>query len=103
MKKQTFSYYNAVVSLVKTNDIRVFQEHDIVAFVTYNQFGDIEGINFHYGVDVIDQDFKKPCPHVTEIFKRVSGDYSSHKDKSEDKRILKAIKLFTNAFIVGTL
>ena len=103
MKKQTFSYYNAVVSLVKTNDIRVFYSHDIVVFVTYNQLGDIEGINFHYGVDVIDQDFKKPCPHVTEIFKRLSSDNSSHKNKSEDKRILKAIKLFTNAFIVGAL
>lgn len=100
MKKQTFSYY---VSLVKINDIRVFHEHDIVAFVTYNQFEDIEGINFHFGTYTIEQEFKNPCPHVTEIFKRLSSDNSSHKNKSEDKRILKAIKLFTNAFIVGTL
>lgn len=103
MKKQTFNYYNAVVSLVKTKDIRVFHEHDIVAFVTYNCFGEIEGINFHFGTDTIEQDFQKPCPHVTEIFKRLSSDNSSHKNKSEDKRILLAIKLFTRAFIVGTL
>ena len=103
MKKETFNYYKVAVSLVKTNDIRVFKEHDIVAFVTYNQFGDIEGINFHYGDYEIDENFKTPCPHVTELFNRVSGEYSRHKDKSEDKRILKAINLFTNAFIVGAL
>jgi hypothetical protein len=79
MKKETFRYYQVVAK----NKVMVIDSHDVV--------------------DVIDQEFKKPCPHVTEIFKRVSGDYSSHKDKSEKKRILLAIKLFTRAFIVGTL
>ena len=100
MKKETFRYYQVVA----TNKVMVIDSHHVVVFITYDQFGRIEGINFHYGVDVIDhENFKKPCPHVTEIFKRVSSEFSSHKDKSEDKRILKAIKLFTNAFIVGTL
>lgn len=97
--KETFRYYQVVAK----NKVMVIDSHDVVVFITYDQFGEIEGINFHYGVDVIDQEFKKPCPHVTEIFKRVSSEFSSHKDKSEKKRILKAIKLFTNAFIVGTL
>jgi diaminopimelate decarboxylase len=81
----------------------VIDSHDVVVFITYNQFGEIEGINFHYGSEVINQDFKKPCPHVTELFNRVSGEYSPHKNKSEKKRILFAVKLFTDAFIVGTL
>ena len=99
MKKETFRYYQVVAK----NKVMVIDSHDVVVFITYDQFGDIEGINFHYGVEVMDENFKTPCPHVTELFKRVSGDYSSHKDKSEKKRILLAIKLFTNAFIVGTL
>lgn len=99
MKKETFRYYQVVAK----NKVMVIDSHDVIVFITYNQFGDIEGINFHYGVEVMDENFKTPCPHVTEIFKRVSSEFSSHKDKSEKKRILLAIKLFTNAFIVGTL
>jgi hypothetical protein len=99
MKRETFRYYQVVA----TNKVMVIDSHDVVVFITYDQFGGIEGINFHYGTEKIEQSFVKPCPHVTEIFKRVSGEFSSHKDKSEKKRILLAIKLFTNAFIVGTL
>ena len=100
MEKEIFRYYQVVAK----NKVMVIDSHDVVVFITYNQFGDIEGINFHYGADdVLDQDFKKPCPHVTELFNRVSGEYSSHKNKSEKKRILLAVKLFTDAFIVGTL
>jgi hypothetical protein len=99
MKRETFRYYQ----VVSVNRIIVIDSHDVVVFITYDKFGDFEGINFHFGTDTIEQDFKKPCPHVTEIFKRLSSDNSSHKNKSEKKRILLAVKLFTDAFIVGTL
>ena len=99
MKKETFRYYQ----VVDKNKVMVIDSHDVIVFITYDQLGNIEGINFHYGVELIDENFITPCPHVTELFKRVSGEHSPHKDKSEKKRILLAIKLFTNAFIVGTL
>jgi len=99
MKKETFRYYQVVAK----NKVMVIDSHDVVVFITYNQVGEIEGLNFHYGTEKIEENFSKPCPHVTELFKRVSGEFSPHKDKSEEKRVLLAIKLFTNAFIVGTL
>jgi hypothetical protein len=99
MKKETFRYYQVVAK----SKVMVIDSHDVVVFITYNQVGEIEGLNFHYGTEKIEENFSKPCPHVTELFKRVSGEFSPHKDKSEEKRVLLAIKLFTNAFIVGTL
>lgn len=101
MKKETFNYYNVVAVL--NRKVIVVDTHDLVLFVKYNQFGDIEGLNFHYGTDVVDEQFQEPCPHVTELFKRVSSDNSPHKNKSEKKRMLLAVKLFTKAFIVGTI
>ena len=56
MKRETFRYYQVVA----TNKVMVIDSHDVVVFITYNQFGDIEGINFHYGVEVMDENFKTP-------------------------------------------
>jgi hypothetical protein len=101
-------------------------DHDKRVFVTTDQTGLITGLNFHFGVDdTTAQDlqfFSVPCPHLTEIFKRLivnksdllrdskcfknhnkthSAYYFDNADRLElNEIILKAIDLYVQAFII---
>jgi len=46
------------------------EEYDRYIFITYEE-ENIVGINFHQGVDAIDNYFIKPCPYTTETFMRM--------------------------------
>lgn len=100
--------------------------HDKRVFVTTDQTGLITGLNFHFGVDdttALDLEFFSiPCPHLTEIFKRLivsksdllqhsknyinnkkmhSAYYFDNADRLElNDIIIKAIDLYVQAFII---
>jgi len=71
------------------------EDYDRYVFATYEK-NQIIGLNFHQGLDEILWDYAKPCPSLTNIYERLAD--KNYID-SEEKRINKAIELFTNAFI----
>jgi hypothetical protein len=46
------------------------EEYDRYIFISYEE-DNIVGINFHQGIDTIDNHFIKPCPYTTETFMRM--------------------------------
>jgi len=46
------------------------EEYDRYIFINYEE-ENIVGINFHQGIDTIDNHFIKPCPYTTETFMRM--------------------------------
>jgi len=71
------------------------EDYDRYVFATYEK-NQIIGLNFHQGLDEILWDFANPCSALTDIYERLAD--KNYID-SEEKRINKAIELFTNAFI----
>ena len=74
-------------------------DFDRYVFITYLN-DEILGLNFHQGVEEIDSDFFVPCPHLTEIYKRLIKHKSSDNDLTQDETISKAIRLYVDAFIL---
>jgi hypothetical protein len=70
-------------------------EYDMYVFISY-QNDQIVGLNFHFGIGNIDYNFSKPCPHLTEIYNKLSD----QKSLTEEGRIDKAIDLYIDAFLV---
>jgi hypothetical protein len=59
------------------------EEYDRYIFITYEE-DNIVGLNFHQGVDAIDNYFVKPCPYTTETFMRMISNNPIY-NKTEDE------------------
>jgi len=101
-------------------------EHDIRLFLITDLSGKIIGLNFHYGLDdttLQDVDYYSvPCPHLTEIFRRLAFNKSDllcnsknfvNNNKSKSvyyldnsnraellETIIQAINLYVRAFVI---
>lgn len=74
------------------------QDFDRYLFLEYIN-DEIVGLNFHYGIgDPLDYYFANPCPHLTEIYKRLNND-DNYKNQNWDIRVNKAIELYNEAYI----
>lgn len=74
------------------------QDFDRYVFLTYDN-DEIVGLNFHQGINEIDYYFASPCPHLTEIYKRLTYGNQEYKNKSWEIRVNKAIANYIRAFI----
>ena len=73
--------------------------YDRYLFLSYED-GQIIGLNFHQGLgDPLDYYFATPCPHLTEIYKRLTYHNDKYKTKEWDIRVNKAISIYTMAFV----
>ena len=88
------------------NIILVQKEHDRYVFLFYKD-DKLVGLNFHQGLSEIMMEFNKPCPHITELYNRLTYDKYAPMELrglSEEEKIDKAIDLYTETFIfLGTL
>lgn len=74
-------------------------DYDRYLFLTYDN-DEIIGLNFHQGIgDPLDYYFATPCPHLTEIYKRLTYHNDKYKNENWDIRVNKAISIYTMAFI----
>lgn len=71
--------------------------YDRYVFITYEN-DEIIGLNFHQGIGAIDYYFSKPCPHLTEIFKRLKNN-AEYSKQDQQVIINKAIDLYIDTFI----
>jgi hypothetical protein len=76
------------------SSVYLCEEEDFTVFLFYKE-NEISGINFHFGDQPDYRNFNKPNPHITEIYNRIM---SKQEGKPEDM-IIKAIKLYLNAFV----
>jgi hypothetical protein len=81
----------------KENVIVVDKEYDRFIFLFYKD-NNVVGINFHQGIDELLIGFNKPCPHITELFNRLSYNTSN----TVEQNIHEAIELYTETFIFKT-
>jgi hypothetical protein len=74
-------------------------DYDRYLFLTFEN-DEIIGLNFHHGIgDPLDYYFATPCPHLTEIYRRLTYDNDKYKNENWDIRVNKAISIYTMAFI----
>jgi hypothetical protein len=75
------------------------QDFDRYLFLEYSN-DEIIGLNFHHGIgDPLDYYFATPCPHLTEIYRRLTYHNDKYKNQNWDIRVNKAISIYTRAFI----
>jgi hypothetical protein len=90
---------------MEKNIIIVDNKYDRYVFVFYKD-NEIVGLNFHQGLDEVLLTYNKPCPHVTEIYRRLGKKYivNNLPTLTEEEKINKAIELYTDCFIfLGTV
>lgn len=74
------------------------EDYDRYVFLFYKN-NEIIGINFHQGIDKIEYDFAEPCPHLSEIFKRLTYHNDKYASTDWDVRVNKSIAIYIRAFI----
>jgi hypothetical protein len=86
-------------------DVMFFKkDYDQTIFLKLGKKREIIGINFMFGDP--DSIGKEPyensdsCVHITEIFRRLNDKYSLHAKKDMMYKVLLAIQLYVNAFIM---
>ena len=81
----------------KLSEILVDSSEDRNIFVSYNKDGEIEGLNFHQGIDEIDLDFMCSCKKLSTIYKHF--DYHNTQCSDEQRRLINdAIALYLELF-----
>ncbi len=82
----------------KLSEILVDNSEDRYIFVSYNQDGVGEGLNFHYCIGEIKLDFMCSCEKVSTIYKHL--DYHNTKCSDEQMRLIKdAIALYLDLYL----
>ena len=60
-------------------------DYDRYLFLTFEN-DEIVGLNFHQGIgDPLDYYFATPCPHLTEIYRRLTYQNDKYKNKNWDR------------------
>jgi hypothetical protein len=81
--------------------LKVIKQSDFDRYVFITYFNDeIVGLNFHQGLEKIDYYFIAPCPHLTEIYRRLTNFKFSGNNLTQQETISKAIQLYIDAFVI---
>ena len=89
---KTTNMKNTILKVIKQSD------YDRIVFINYSN-DQVIGLNFHQDVTRIIYDFAPPCPHLTEIFNRLTKCKFSNNNLTIEESINKAISLYVTAFI----
>ena len=82
----------------KLSEILVDNLEDRYIFVSYNQDGEVEGLNFHQGIGEIDLDFMCSCKKLSTIYRHL--DYHKSRCSDEQMRLIKdAIALYLDLYL----
>ena len=89
------------------SSVHLHEEEDFVIFLFYKD-DEINGINFHFGTGGVDyKSFNEPNIYITEIYNRIAQDEieglgvsrGKHGYLNTEEKIIKAIRLYINAFL----
>lgn len=90
-----------VKELKKGEAVIVDELNDRFVFLSCDDKDEIVGLNFHFGIELCNDSFRKPDIHLTEIYTRVCDNAKRFNETLTTKqRIDKAISLYVQAFIV---
>ena len=82
----------------KLKEILIDESEDRYIFVCYNSEGEVDGLNFHQGIDFIQFEYFEPCEKLTKIYKHF--DYHKTQCSDEQRRLIDdSIKLYLDLFL----
>jgi hypothetical protein len=85
---------------MKNTILKVVKQVEYDRYVFISCKGDeIVGLNFHQDITSVDYKFANPCPHLTEIFNRLTKCRFSSNNLTQEDSVSKAIDLYVDAFI----
>ena len=81
----------------KLSEILIDESENRNIFVSYNSDREIDGLNFHQGIDEIDLDFMCSCKKLSTIYNHL--DYHKTSCYDEQRRLIDdSIKLYIDLF-----